>query len=134
MATILAHITVNPGAEARFEEIAKQLHDDTHQNETQVLRYEYWRGDQPRTYYTLLSFDDYRAFLTHQTSDHHEIASPALGQVCEAIRLEWVDPIRGSSPLPSTNHQDAPEDADELARTYSELYAAKVADWWLALR
>ena len=134
MATILAHITVKPGSEARFEEIAHDLFDATHATEKSVLRYEYWRGEQPRTYYTLLSFNDHQTFIEHQVSDHHEVASPKFGEVCEAIRLEWVDPIQTSSELPETNRQDAPEGADELTARYAELYAAKVADWWLALR
>lgn len=134
MATILAHITVVPGSEARFEQIARELHDGTHQNETQLQRYEYWRGEQPGTYYTLLSFDDHQAFIVHQTSDHHETASPALGTVCAAIRLEWVDPIQGSSPLPSTNAQGPPAGADALTLDYTQRYGAKVADWWLSLR
>lgn len=74
MATILAHLTIKPGCEARFEQIATDLFDGTHANETKVLRYEYWRGEAPRTYYTLLSFDDHRAFIEHQVSDHHEDA------------------------------------------------------------
>ena len=134
MATILAHLTIKPGCEKRFEEMAQELHDGTHAHETKVQRYEYWRGEQPRTYYTLLSFDDHRAFIEHQVSDHHETASPRLGEVCEKIRLEWVDPVEASSPLPPTDHQDAPADADDLTKTYAERYAAKVADWWLALR
>lgn len=134
MATILAHLTIKPGAEQRFEQIAQELYDGTHANETKVLRYEYWRGELPRTYYTLLSFDDHQAFIEHQVSDHHETASPQLGEVCEAIRLEWVDPIQSSSALPSTNAQGAPDDADELTQKYSESYAARVADWWLSLR
>lgn len=134
MATILAHLTIKPGCESRFEEIAATLHDGTHAEETKVLRYEYWRGEAPRTYYTLLSFDDHRAFIEHQVSDHHEIASPLLGEVCESIRLEWVDPIQASSPLPPTNHQEAPDDADELTAKYAERYAASIADWWLSLR
>ena len=134
MATILAHLTIKDGCEAQFEAIAKALHDGTHANETKVQRYEYWRGEQPRTYYTLLSFDDHRAFIEHQVSDHHEEASPQLGDVCESIRLEWVDPIQSSSPLPATNHQDAPDGADELTASYSKKYAAAVADWWLTQR
>lgn len=134
MATILAHLTIKEGCESRFEEIARALHDGTHANETKVLRYEYWRGEQPRTYYTLLSFDDHQAFIEHQVSDHHEEASPLLGEVCEKIRLEWVDPIKESAPLPETNAQDAPAGASALAVDYTERYAARVADWWLALR
>jgi len=134
MATILAHITVKAGGEARFEQIARDLYQATHANESKVLRYEYWRGEQPRTYYTLLSFDDHRAFIEHQVSDHHETASPQIGEVCETVRLEWVDPIQDGAGLPLTNAQPAPDEADELTKRYADLYAAKVADWWLSLR
>ncbi|MFT5268971.1 MAG: quinol monooxygenase YgiN [Acidimicrobiales bacterium] len=134
MATILAHLTIKPGCEARFEQIATELHDGTIRNETKVQRYEYWRGEAPRTYYTLLSFDDHQAFIEHQVSDHHEDASPQLGEVCESIRLEWVDPIQSASPLPPTNAQPAPAGADDLTLKYTNSYAARVADWWLAQR
>lgn len=134
MATLLAHITVTPGSEGRFEGIARELYERTHATEPDVLRYEYWRGAQDRSYYTLLSFPDHHAFLVHQTSDHHEEASPSIGAVVESIRLEWVDPIADASPLPPTNSQDAPEGADELTAKYAKSYAAQVADWWLAQR
>ena len=99
-----------------------------------MLRYEYWRGGDERTYYTLLSFPDHRAFIDHQTSDHHEVASPEIGKVVESIRLEWVDPIAGACELPPTDAQTAPDGADDLTAKYSETFAAQVADWWLALR
>ena len=134
MATLLAHITVKPGSEERFEGIARELYERTHAEETDVLRYEYWRGTDPRTYYTLLSFTDHRGFIVHQTSDHHETASPAIGETVESIRLEWVDPIVGASPLPTTIAQDAPDGADELTVTYTDRFAAQIADWWLAQR
>jgi quinol monooxygenase YgiN len=134
MATLLAHITVKPRAEARFEAIARELFERTHAEEPNVLRYEYWRGADERTYYSLLSFPDHRGFIVHQTSDHHEVASPLIGAVVESIRLEWVDPIAGAGDLPPTDVQSAPEGADELTAKYAEQYAAKVADWWLALR
>ncbi|WP_040493604.1 putative quinol monooxygenase [Ilumatobacter nonamiensis] len=134
MATLLAHITVKPGCEDAFEQIARTLYERTHADETDVRRYEYWRGADPQTYYTLLSFDDHRAFIVHQVSDHHEEASPAIGQVVENIHLEWVDPIVGASPLVPTDMQPAPEGASDLAVTYTDRYAASVADWWLAQR
>ena len=134
MATILAHIRVKPGAETAFEEIARALFRATHEHETGVRRYEYWRGAEPRTYYTLLAFDDFRAFIAHQTSEHHEAASPEIGTVVEAIRLEWVDPIQGASDLPPTASQDVPAGADELTHAYAKRFAADVADWWAALR
>ena len=99
-----------------------------------MLRYEYWRGAEPRTYYTLLAFEDFRAFLAHQTSEHHEAASPELRGVVEAIRLEWVDPIAGASELPPTVAQDAPAGADPLTSDYAARFAADVAEWWGGLR
>ena len=61
MATILAHITVKPGMAARFEQIATELYRQTHEHESDVRRYEYWRGADENTYYTLLSFDSFNA-------------------------------------------------------------------------
>jgi quinol monooxygenase YgiN len=134
MATILAHIRVKPGTEATFEDIARRLFRATHDTETGVRRYEYWRGAEPRTYYTLLSFDDFRTFIGHQTSEHHEAAAPEIGTVVEALRLEWVDPIQGAADLPSTESQQMPADAGELTQLYAQRFAAQIADWWGALR
>ena len=134
MATLLAHITVRPGCEAQFEEVARNLYVATHAAEIGVRRYEYWRGAEERMFYTLLSFDDHQAFIAHQTSDHHETASPKIGELVESIRLEWVDPIDGASPLGATEMLPAPPDADDLTLTYTDRYAARIAAWWLPLR
>ena len=64
MATILAHIRVKAGAEARFEDLARELFRATHEQEPRVKRYEYWRGTEPGLYYSLLAFDDHLAFST----------------------------------------------------------------------
>lgn len=130
MATILAHLKVKQGAEAQFEAIARDLYRNTHALEEGVLRYEYWRGAEPGTYYTLLSFRDFPTFIVHQTSDHHETASPQLGSVLAGLRLEWLDPVPEASPLPPTRSGEVPADADELSRTYAERYAAQIASWW----
>lgn len=134
MATLLAHITIKPGKEEEWEAICRRLYSATHDEEPAVRRYEYWRGAEPRTYYTLLSFDDHRSFIVHQTSDHHETESPKIGGCVESLKLEFVDPIVGASDLAPTNHQPAPDDADDLTRLYTDRYAAQIADWWLSLR
>jgi len=134
MATLLAHITVRPGAEADFEAVARTLYERTHGTETDVVRYEYWRGRDPRTYYSLLSFNDHRGFIAHQTSDHHESASPELGRLIETLTLEWVDPVQGAGELVPTEMQPAPDGADDLTVAYTERYAALVAPWWQPLR
>jgi quinol monooxygenase YgiN len=131
MATILAHITVKPGCADRFERIAADLYRATHDHEDHVRRYEYWRGAEPNTYYTLLSFDTFADFIAHQTSDHHESASPQLGEVLAGIHLEWVDPLPGASPLaPTSDGGPPPDDADQLTRRHWQRFAAQVADWW----
>ena len=129
MATLLVHIRVRPGAEKRFEQIAREIHDATHASERNVRRYEYWRGAEPGTYYALESFDEFTGFLAHEASPHHLAALPALREVLQDIRLEWVDPVAGASPL-------RPDDliATELEEPHRERYGAKAQDWWLSLR
>jgi len=134
MSTLIAHITVVEGGEAAFEALARELHETSHRDETGLRRYEYWRAAEPRHYYTLIACDDFRAFIAHQTSEHHESASPRLGKVIESLRLEFVDPVQGASDLPPTDMQEALPDADELTLAYTRRFAAKVADWWLPLR
>jgi quinol monooxygenase YgiN len=134
MATILAHITIRPGMAARFEALARSLYASTHELEPRVRRYEYWRGADENSYYSLLSFDSFTDFLAHQTSDHHEAASPELGKMIAAIRLEWVDPIASASPLAPTNNVPLASDASDLERLYSQRFAAQVASWWGDLR
>jgi len=68
MATILAHITIRAGNEAEFETIARELYSASHDGEPGLRRYEYWRGQDPRTYYTLLAFDDHRSFIRSATT------------------------------------------------------------------
>lgn len=132
MATILAHIEVFQGKEREFEGTVKELYEATHRLEPKCRRYEYWRGEKPGTYYCLLSFEDFRAFLAHQTSDHHE--APDFGSLLEGIRLEWLDPVQGASDLAPTAEQPIPDDADPLTRQYAETHGVVMQDWWKRLR
>jgi len=134
MATILAHIKVRAGREDDFETLARDLYAATHAAESDVLSYQYWRGAEPRSYYTLLAFADHRAFVVHQSSEHHDAVGAGLREVIEDMTLEWVDPIEGASPLPPTNHQHAAPEADDAVVSVTAAYAAVVADWWLAHR
>lgn len=133
MATILAHIQVRAGSESEFEALVATLHEAT-ARESGKRHYEYWRSATPGLYYCLLAFDDFHAFLAHQTSDHHEAASPKLGEWIEKIRLEWVDPVQGASDLPPTDMQPLREGSDELTTRYHRLFAAQLQEWWQPLR
>ena len=131
MATFIAKIRVFAGAEAEFEAIAQTMYDAT-LKERGCLRYEYWRGAEPRSYYCLESWDDYQCFIDHQTSDHHE--APDWGSLLEHIEIEWFDPVDQASALPPTSEQALPEDVSEAARVHAERLPAKVQNWWMALR
>ena len=130
MATILAHITVKKGKETAFEEISRRLYARSHAVERDLIRYEYWRGQTRGRYYCLLSFPDYRRFMVHQTSDHHEAEVAQLRAVMAKFKLEWVDPVPGSSPLLPTRSQSLGEDASELAIRYEQSIPLTVAEWW----
>ena len=56
MATLLAHITIQPGKEAKWEAIMRDMVAQTFGTEDGVIRYEYWKGQEPLSYYCLLSF------------------------------------------------------------------------------
>ena len=134
MATILAHIQIKEGREREFEAIARTLHEATLSEESSVRHYEYWRGATPSLYYCLLAFDDFNAFIAHQTSDHHETASPKLGDLIADMKLEWVDPVGGASRLPPTDMQPLPDGSDALTERYHRIFAATIQDWWLSIR
>jgi quinol monooxygenase YgiN len=133
MATILAHIQTKPGQEATFEAVIRDLYAATGE-EAGKRHYQYWRAATPGLYYCLLAFDDFNSFITHQTSDHHEAASPKLGDCIADLKLEWVDPVGGASDLPPTETQSLPADANELRQQYHELFAIDAQDWWQSLR
>lgn len=134
MATLLAHITVKDGCEEAFEVIARRLFATSHEVESGLVRYEYWRGSDPRTYYAHLSFADFTSFIAHQTSAHHERESPQIARIVENIRLEWLDPVQGGSPLTTTAVQDLSASEDELTRRYAKIFEARIASWWLPFR
>ena len=133
MAPILAHIRVHPGRERDFEALVQELFRET-AGEPGKRHYEYWRSAEASLYYCLLAFDDFHAFLAHQTSDHHEAASPKLGELIAKMRLEWVDPVQGASELPPTEMQELPANADSKTTRYHELFAATLQEWWQPLR
>jgi hypothetical protein len=99
-----------------------------------VRRYEYWRGAEEGTYYTLESFDDYNGFLRHQASPHHEGFGPQFGEMIETIRLEWVDAIEGAAPLVPTAAVALPDDATDVMRAYAQRQALQVQAWWERMR
>lgn len=131
MATLLAHIHIKPGKEAKWEAIMRDMVRQTFGTEEGVIRYEYWKGQEPLSYYCLLSFKDKWAFYHHQMSDHHE--GHDFADVLAGIRLEYIDPVEGAGGgLPHTTDPALPADAGEVMKIAQERFPLTIPAWWSA--
>lgn len=128
MTSILAHIEIKPGTEEKFESIMKDMVARTFDEESGVLRYEYFKGQRENFYYCLLCFEDKWAFYRHQNSDHHE--GHDFAAVLQSIKLEYLDPVEEASPLPHTLDPPLTNDMDEGMKKAQGLYPTDIADWW----
>ncbi len=128
MTTLLAHIKIKPGTESEWEEAMQNLVENTLANESGVIRYEYWKGQESRRYYGLLSFTTKKAFFEHQDADYHR--NQTYGDIFEDIRLEFLDPVATASPLPPTENTPLPDDASAGIREWETRTPVQIADWW----
>jgi quinol monooxygenase YgiN len=134
MSTLLAKIQIHPGMEAEFEDVMAYMYDQTHGSESDVLRYEYWRGREQGFYYCLLSFRDAVAFWRHQASDHHEGQMQRFTQCIAALDLEVVDPVQRASPLPPSLEGRLPPGESEAVQEQAQRFPIAVALWWQQFR
>ena len=134
MSTLLAKIQVHSGKEAEFEDVMAYMYRQTHREEKDVLRYEYWRGREPGFYYCLLSFRDALAFWQHQASDHHEGQMQRFTECIATLDLELVDPVGQASPLPPTVAIPVPAAAAPAVKAQAAQFPLMEASWWRALR
>lgn len=129
MASLLAHIKIQPGKEEKWEAIMHDMVNETFRTEDGVIRYEYWKGQADLSYYCLLSFKDKLAFYHHQMSDHHE--GHDFGDVLAGIDLEYIDPVQGAGGgLPPTVDQPLSDDATESQKTAQERFPISIPSWW----
>ena len=128
MTTLLAHIRIRQGKEARFESIMQAMVEETFAKEAGVLRYEYFKGQEPNLYYCLLAYEDKWGFYRHQMSEHHERYD--FAEVIEAIELEYLDPVADANPLPPTRDPPLTAYMDESMARAASLYPVSIADWW----
>ena len=63
MSSLLAHIKIVEGKDQKFEELSKELYKQSHAKEDCIIRYEYYRGREKNSYYTLLVYPTYLDFL-----------------------------------------------------------------------
>ena len=128
MTTLLAHIKIKPSAEAQWEVAMHELVENTLASESEVIRYEYWKGQEPGRYYGLLSFTSKLAFFEHQDADYHR--NQTYGDIFEDIHLEFLDPVNNACPLPSTRNLPLPDDASPGIREWEKRTPVVIADWW----
>ena len=133
MTTLLAKAIVKPGMESQWEELARAVFPPTHEHEDGCKHYEYWRGSDPRTYYVLLAFDDFDAFMSHQVADHHH--DQGFATISRSSRWSSSTQFRVHRPLgPSeTGGQERP-DATDVWNTYVRNHSKPTPEWWLPLR
>ena len=131
MFVLHAHITVVPGAEAAFEDLARQLSVATHRLEAGVRCYEYMRLAEPRRYLTVLAFDDYEAFIEHQASEHHVVLAGAMVDMMESISLERVDPLLTDTAAEVVSLDTVDDEVLEQRRAhYRRRHPFPAATWW----
>lgn len=131
MTTLLAHIQIQPGKEDKWEAIMHDMVHHTFGSEEGVIRYEYWKGQEPNFYYCLLSFKDKWAFYHHQMSDHHE--GHDFADVLAGIRLEYVGPVEGAGGgLAPTLDPALPADASDDMKVAQERFPLDIPAWWSA--
>lgn len=128
MATLLCHIEINPGREADFEAVAKEMYRRTHAEEPNCIRYEYYRAALPGKYYTLLSFTDSVAFWEHQISDYHEGFD--FESMIKSIEMEWVDPVQEAAPLKPTRSTPPADAVNAAVKAAAETFPVQVQAWW----
>lgn len=133
MATCLVRMRIKDGEAAAFEAIARSLYKDSVGHEAGMIRYEYWRGQEPNSYYCLQSFDGYGDFLAHETAEHHEALAEPVMALIEDFELQWVDPVPGAAPLGTTHEHALAADAGERKRLYAGLFPLNLAGWWLGM-
>ena len=133
MSTLLAEAKLKPGYEDFFEEIARAVFSSTHENESAVIRYEYFRGTDDRTYFVLLSFEDFDGFMTHQVADYHHNVD--FMDCFEDFRLQWLDPVDGASPLAQSQTEGTIDSKKgDIWNQYVENHSEKAPDWWIPQR
>ncbi|HJP41837.1 MAG TPA: antibiotic biosynthesis monooxygenase [Dehalococcoidia bacterium] len=128
MATFLGHAKIKPDKLEQWEETIQASFRETHGNEEGVLRYEFWKGQEPYTYYALLSFKGKEAFFVHQDAPYHRTLP--FGECFESFTLESIDPVDQASPLPRTSNPPLRADAPNNLKEWEPGSSPTIADWW----
>ena len=94
--SFLARMTVKPGREEEFLQLAQNLEENVHAKEPGTLYYRFFRLREPRQFAVMESFADAAAEEKHMNSDYLAETAPPLLNCLEGdppyVR-EYLDPI-----------------------------------------
>lgn len=92
---IVAKIKVQPGKEAEFEAVFKDLRSQVKANEPGCLLYDVFKSkSEEATYVIMEQYKDEEALKAHGQSEHFKAAGPKLGAVLGgAPELTYLDKV-----------------------------------------
>ena len=91
--TFIATLIVKPGKEAEFERLQKELSEDSHRTEPDLIAYDVIRHrDQPQTYVVYARFKDQAAFDLHMAAPSHDrLVPPILACLAQDMDLQFYE-------------------------------------------
>jgi quinol monooxygenase YgiN len=91
--TFIATLVVKPGKEAEFESLQKELSEDGHATEPDMLVYDVIKHrTQPRTYVVYARFRNQAAFDAHMKAPAHDrLVPPILACLERDMDLQFFD-------------------------------------------
>ena len=70
MINLIVTLQVTPGLESKAEGLLRELETETTENDKGCLRYQWYRAEQPATYYLLERWTDQAALDAHFKAPH----------------------------------------------------------------
>ena len=95
MINVIVTLRIKSGSEARAEELLRELETETAENDKGCLRYQWYRAEQPGTYYLLERWSDQAAIDAHLKAAHMARLLPQIAECAEeqfaAVRLTRLE-------------------------------------------
>jgi len=87
MINVMVTLQIKPGQEAKAEALLRELESETTENDKGCLRYQWYRAEQPGTYYLLERWTDQAAIEAHFQAPHMATLLPRITE-CAVERFK----------------------------------------------
>lgn len=95
MINVMVTLQLKPGMEAKAEELLRELETETTERDKGCLRYQWYRAEQPGTYYLLERWTDQAAIEAHFQAEHMARLLPQIAECAvekfAAVRLTRLE-------------------------------------------